>query len=641
LDADNPSTQTEAILGTPGYMAPEQAAGRRQEVGPRADIYALGAILYELLTGRPPFTAASPVDAVVQVLHNEPVTPRRLQPKVPRDLETICLKCLEKEPSKRYASAAEMAADLRRFQAGESIHARPAGMGERAIKWARRRPAAAALLGVSVIGALSLLASGLWYNARLHDQQRQTKAQYQEAREAIRRMLQHLDKREFATVPRLLELRRQQIDDALAFYREILDKEGGVDPDIRLDAAQAFEQSAKIENLLGENDAARAHARQAESLLRDLVERSSPDSDSAAHLVSSLNLRGICEQQVARFDQAEPFHREALRRCEAALQVDAAAARWLYQLAESHRLLGNVELLRSQFEQAEPHYLAMRETSSRLVEAHPGNLDYRKMLAESYARLGELWKHGPEKADANSRKAEEQFQDLIRDEPQNPVNEVALGALYHNWAKMWSAHDQPDRALELFARGIARLDNLRRREPQYRQCQGSLQALHGSRAYLLGSQKRFAEAVPDWDRVIDLEENGPQRNFRRSERAAVLAYTGQHGRAMAEVDELAADNGAEARTLYNAACAAVTCAKKVQSDVHVPSEDRGPLAERFTAKAVILLTRVRAAKLFTPSKFVEQLRAPDFEILQSRKDFQKLLIPDNSLPHDEAGASSK
>jgi serine/threonine-protein kinase len=149
LEDESVHTQTGTIVGTPSYMSPEQAGGKTKEIGPPTDIYALGAILYDLLTGRPPFRGTSMWDTVAQVKTQEPVAPRQLQPRIPVDLETICLKCLQKEPGKRYATAAELAEDLRRFLAGEPIIARPVSTPERLVRWCRRNPVLALVGGIA------------------------------------------------------------------------------------------------------------------------------------------------------------------------------------------------------------------------------------------------------------------------------------------------------------------------------------------------------------------------------------------------------------------------------------------------------------------------------------------------------------
>ncbi len=179
---------TGAVLGTPSYMSPEQAEGRTHSIGPPTDIYALGAILYEMLTGRPPFQAATPLEIVCQVVSDEPVRPTLLAPRVPRDLETICLKCLRKEIGKRYTSAADLADDLHRFLQGEPIRARPTPWWERGYKWLRRHPTGAALIGVTSLAALILVVVGVIYNARLKVALERAESQTEENRRNLVRV---------------------------------------------------------------------------------------------------------------------------------------------------------------------------------------------------------------------------------------------------------------------------------------------------------------------------------------------------------------------------------------------------------------------------------------------------------------------
>jgi WD40 repeat protein/tetratricopeptide (TPR) repeat protein len=185
-------TKTGEIVGTPSYMAPEQASGVTKQISAQVDVYALGAILYEMLTGRPPFLSADPIETVLEVISHDPVAPRRLRPGLPRDLETICLKCLHKVPGRRYDSALALAEDLERFLAGEPIRGRPTGWLERVVKWVRRRPGAAALVGVSALAGVLLLGLSLFYNSQLAQERdgavRAERAEKKQRRDAEERL---------------------------------------------------------------------------------------------------------------------------------------------------------------------------------------------------------------------------------------------------------------------------------------------------------------------------------------------------------------------------------------------------------------------------------------------------------------------
>ncbi len=220
LDGDGGQTRTGAVMGTPRYMAPEQASGKTHSVGPAADVYALGAILYECLTGLPPFRGDSVLETLEQVRTREPTSLCQLRRGTPRDLETICLKCLRKEPERRYASAEALAEDLRRWREGKPIAARAVGGVERAVKWVRRHAVASALAAAVLLATVLGVAGVVWKYVEARHEADKAKA----ARDFLVRILKLSDRKDQGgtlTAREILDLADKRIPVEFADHPEL------------------------------------------------------------------------------------------------------------------------------------------------------------------------------------------------------------------------------------------------------------------------------------------------------------------------------------------------------------------------------------------------------------------------------------
>lgn len=300
-DQDSGATRTGEIMGTPAYMSPEQASGATALIGPSSDIYSLGAVLFQLLTGTPPFRGTDAMAVVLAVITTEPPAPRQLVASVPRDLETICLKCLEKHPNRRYASAAALADDLQRFLDDRPIMARRATFAERIWKWARRRPAAAALVTSLTAGLTLFICYGLWKNHQLATSLAETQSARDRSDRNFRSALEAAQRRiESAGQPA-----EEILEEELQFFRTIRQQpDDGVSS--RYEPAIAASLSGQVLRKLSRFDEALKALQEAESTLTELAQTDSRwNAWYRRELAGVFVNRAQVEQELGELSQAE------------------------------------------------------------------------------------------------------------------------------------------------------------------------------------------------------------------------------------------------------------------------------------------------------------------------------------------------
>jgi serine/threonine-protein kinase len=626
-------TETGAILGTPNYMAPEQA-GNNKNIGPAADIYALGAILYECLTGRPPFRAATVLETLDQLRTQDPVPPSRLQPGVPRDLQTICLKCLAKGPERRYASARELADDLGRVLRGEPIRARPVSPWERAWKWTRRQPALAALIAVSALSLSGFVLAILVYNARLQaavtvaqEQQERADAGYREARETLNRMLARLEDRRLGEVPRLKELQRALLEDALRFYQATLQGQDSPGPQVQLDTAEATRRAAAIQMALGQYAAAEETIHHALGLIESLPREPQDATATQGLLASCYKTLGLIANNRARWDDAERYQHLALEVHERLSRGAPDAEQWQSELAGDEHNLGVACYFTQRWPEAEGHYNRAIAIWDRLVLDHPKEERYQLARADTYLNLGNVWQDtgAVDKAVKAFKKVEDVLQQATRQRPPQGRIALTLAGAYVNWGEALRASQQAEMALARHSAAVELAEAVFRQEPQYNEARARVWQARGTRAQTYEALHRYSDAVKEWDRAVELDID-PNPWVRRAFRAMALARAAEHARASAEVAILAGDAAVSADGLYSLACTSALCISAAQADKRLAPARREDLARGHASQAIALLRRLQAQGWFRDAEHAKALREDtDLDSLRHRDDFRQLL----------------
>ena len=394
-------TLSGAVLGTPCYLSPEQAAGKGREVGPAADVYALGAILYECLTGRPPFQGATLLETLEQVRGREPLPPARLQPGVPRDLQTICLKCLQKEPHRRYASARALADDLGCWLDGRPVQARPAGVLERGLKWARRRPAVAALLAALAASLLGLLGLGVWSYVRIRaalgeaetarvEEERQKRDAIQSRDEAWRKevlahqaidlFLTQFSRDVLVNRPGMEGLRRAFFKEAVAFYERLV-RAGGDGNEVLAERGRAYMRYAQLTAKMAALPRALELGRKGQGLLAEVLRRDGGNARHRSDLAQAHVQVGDLLTEGNQFDAAETEYIKALNLL-ASLPPHYANSR-----ASVHHNLGLLYQRSRRPADAERCFAEAVKVRREQVRTHGDKTEYKSALAMTLTEL--------------------------------------------------------------------------------------------------------------------------------------------------------------------------------------------------------------------------------------------------------------
>jgi tetratricopeptide (TPR) repeat protein len=452
------ATQSGAVVGTPSYMAPEQARGESKNISTAADVYGLGAILYELLTGRPPFQADTALDTLVQVMHEEPVPPRRLRPRLPRDLETICLKCLQREPEQRYASAAALADDLRRYLAKEPVLARPVRSGERLWRWCRRKPALAGMAATIFVVLVCGAAGVGWQWRRAEHNARDAEARRQKAYEAIHDYFTRVSENKLLGKPGMQGLRKELLESALHYYQEFL-REWGDDAAMRAEVADAHARVAVILDQIGAKDEARLSLEAALALYEKLAQVNPGDLGPQRGLAKTYNQLGDWYARMAALDQAQ----DCLDRARKVLEKLVAghdAPELQSELAKTHR-----------------HVAEVRSRAGQRAAA----LD----ALESAAAIGHR---------------------LVQDYPERPQYALELSATCNARGDLHTAAGEFRQARSAFSESRALVEPLARRQPTNTDLQSKLADIHAGLTNALNRSGQVAEALRMWQEVRDLRE---------------------------------------------------------------------------------------------------------------------------------------
>jgi len=508
LESGEELTHSGEIMGSPPYMSPEQAVDSSQ-VTAQTDVYALGATLYHVLTGRPPFQAATSLETLRQVTDREPVPPRQLNPSIDRDLETICLKCLQKEPARRYDTAGDLADDLRRFVDGVPIQARAISPAGRAVRWCRRNPTVAALLTSTVVFLILALVATLVGYLRTATALKSAEAGYRHARVTVDDFFTRVSEDTLLNQPGMQPLRRELLQQALDYYQQFL-RERGDDAAIPDELAMTYFRIGRITEQIDSPDEALPSFQRALELQKRLVAEFAADRKHLEALGNTYSAVGGVLFKQHKLDEAQVAHQEAVAIRSRLAKADPRQPELQRTLANSLMNLGLVERGRGDLTEARDHFEEAQSIRRRVLEANPGSETVRRDLGMGCYNLGNLCLSLQPRdlggAQANFEESASRFRELLGEEPDDLANQHRLAVCCRLLGDLECVTGDSKAGAILYQEALQRMQSLAGSNPDVPEYQAGLARLLMNLGQLESDQGRHEPALEFFRRALEMLE---------------------------------------------------------------------------------------------------------------------------------------
>jgi serine/threonine-protein kinase len=655
------ATEMGQVVGTPAFMPPEQARGEVDQMDQRSDVFALGATLYCLLTGQPPYQRHG-ISLLAAAAECDFPPPRQIKPRVPAALAAVCLKAMSARPEDRYTSARALAEDVQRFLADEPVSAHREPLLERARRWGRHNrsvvSAGLVLLAAVVVG----LSVGLWavaneqartaaaLNRALEAEQeartnltqaeanleravkaeekartnlKQARANLKLAKKAVDECFNVARNHPLFQQPRMLEAKKLLLKKTLPFYKNFRSQRPD-DRGLQWEEGDQWFRVGYIEQVLVQLKAARKAYEKALDLAAKLAQTHPEVPAYQNALATTHNSLGVLLQDQGKREEALKEFRQARDLQSKLVKARPEVPEYQQDLASTHNNRGLLLAELGQREQALTEYQQARDIRSQLVKDHPEVLEYQGDLARTHNNLGVLLRDlgKREQALTEYQQAHDIQRKLVKAHPDAPAYHVSRAGTCCNLGNLLRDSGKARESLEYYAKAVKWLQAVRQRQPEDAQARLFLRNSHWGRASALNVLGRHREAADDWGQAVRLE-TGPNRSFLRLKRADSRARAGDYRRSAAEADDLGSDLALPGATLYELACIQALNAASAGRDASRPLPERDKRSEEYARQAVALLKRSAATGFFRdPAKIAHLDKDEDLAALRDRDDYK-------------------